>query len=143
MPFSKFKHVPEQFSKVWWFFFEKSTKNINFSKLPYPGCASRFGRANKLILTQNETSIHLNDFEFNRTSNPNAKYQLNFKSDVQCHRCARSQAQSMATSGKPSIWFPLEKLVEQEPSHLSFLIFLLNLNIFRFFEIFQNKNINI
>ena len=44
----------------------------------------------------------------------NAKYQLNFNSDVQCHRFARLQAPAisprfsiMATSGKPSTWFPL------------------------------------
>ena len=86
--------------------FEKLTNNINFFEFA-SGCrSSRFGRPNKLILTQNETSIHLNDFQCNRTNNQNAKYQLNFKSDVQCHRFRRCQVQAISPSvsnGEPAV----------------------------------------
>ncbi len=91
----------------------KSTQNMVCLELASGSRAPGFGRANKLILTENETSIHLNDFQCNRTSNSNAKYQLNFNYDVKCHRFTRLQVQaispsvSMATSGKPSTWFPL------------------------------------
>jgi hypothetical protein len=67
-------------------FLQKATKNINLFEFASACCFSEFGRANKLILTQNEASILFNDFECIRTRNRNAKYQLNFQYDVQCHR---------------------------------------------------------
>ena len=80
------------------FFFQKiDQKHQLLEKIPL-GCSSRFRRANKLILTKNETSIHLHDFECNRTSNQDAKYELNFKSDVQCHRLPPAQAPAISPS---------------------------------------------
>ena len=43
------------------------------------------------VQTKNKTSMHLNDFQCNRTSNQSVKYWLNFNSDIQCHRFARLQ----------------------------------------------------
>ncbi len=49
-----------------------------------------FGRARKLILTENETSIYFQDFECNRTNNSNAKYQLNLKITTPKYGCSRA-----------------------------------------------------
>ena len=78
----------------------------------HPGSKPKFGRAPELIRRGNKTSILFEDFECNRTSNLKVKHQLNQNIHVQHHRSGRGRAFSktlqfvMATSGKPSTWFP-------------------------------------